>query len=126
MKWTTEEIAEIEELREVIENRPDEIYNIASDENFELNRTDGFYQRLAMSVAYLEGVNPKMVLSPDKEDEYTLYFYLNSWAVYVFPIDPNVSLPIQVHTFFANESGLPKEIWGALYNRSSVEISQVR
>ena len=120
--WSEEEREQIEELREVIEKRPEQIFELASDENFELSKSDGLYQRLAMSIAYVKDMDPEIVISLDSDEEYMVYFCLGNYGIYTFPLDPEGKLPDTVSDFFRTETTVPEYIWKTLYNRSHSEI----
>ena len=120
--WAPEEIEQIEELREAIEKRPDQIFELASDENFELSMTDGLYQKLAMSIAFVKKMDPEIVISPESDVEYMVYFCLGNYGIYTFPFDPEGKLSDTVSDFFKTETTVPEYIWKTLYSRSHREI----
>lgn len=124
--WTELDKQWLKENREAIENNRSLIFELASDDNFKFSLIDGLYQKLSIAIANVEALIPNIQVSPDNEKEYMVYFYLEKYAIYTFPIDPDLDVMPQIKEFFSRFTSIPEKVYLPVIKRASIKIAQVR
>jgi Uma2 family endonuclease len=122
--WNDEELKWLEENRETLENDIDWVFELASDDNFESGLTDGLYQKLSIAIANIQELVPEVVISPDSDKEFMIYFCLGGYAIYTFPSDPEANVMSEIKKFFSDFSKIPENIYLPVINRAHTTIRE--